>query len=284
MRYIPVLLLVLFTSCSLLDNDDVTPSFLDISNVTLAAEPNQGSSSHKIEDLWIAENFKIVGLHQVPSLIPILKDGTADLIFFGGIRRNGTNTDAIQYPFYEQIDLSLDLVAGETRDIDLEFKYRPDTKFAFIESFDNSNNFSFDEDGDPMTSFGTTNDEPFEGLRSGLGIVNAEHPILELATDASFTDLPKDGSAIYIEMDYRSNLTLNVGLLGSFGTTLQKAYFLFLKPTGDEWNKIYIEITNEILLSNLDFYKLAFGIEYNAQDAAGQDGYLYLDNVKLIHF
>jgi len=286
MRYIPLMILFLFASCSLLDTDDVTPTFLNIDQVTIASQVGQGSTSHKIEDLWVAVDGNLVGLYQIPSLIPVLKTSAnpTELTFFGGIRRNGTNTDGIQYPFLEQITRSVELVEGETLDLDLEFNYRNDATFAFVESFDNSNNFVFDEDENPLTTFGTTDQGAFEGLRSGYGVVTADQSLLEVATDASFPDLPKNGGDFYLEMDYRSNLTLNVGLIGALGQTPLKSYFLFLRPTGEEWNKIYVELTSEIVRSNLDSYKLVFGIEYNADDTGGQDGYLYLDNVKLIHF
>jgi len=284
MRYIPVLLLFLFSSCSLVDTTELRPSFLNVSEVSLVPDTNQGSASHKIEDLWVTVDGTIVGLYQIPSLVPVLTNSNpTELIFFGGIRRNGTNTNAIQAPFLEPITQSLELVEGETIDLDLGFKYRPEVNFAFVESFDNSNNFNQDEDEDPMTTFGTSSTEVFEGLRSGFGAVTADHDRLEFASSASFTDLPLDGTPIYLEMNYRSNLTLNVGLIGSLDTDPVKSYFLFLKPTGEEWNKIYVELTDEIRSSNLSAYKLVFGIQYNAEDTAGQDGYLYLDNVKLIH-
>lgn len=286
MRYSLLWILSIFMSCSLTDSDDVTPSFIDVSSVTVATEQGQGSGSHDIDDLWLAVDGIIVGLRQVPASIPVLKNAISptELTFFAGVRRNGTNIDAIQYPFYEPIVETVDLVEGETYNLDLDFKYRPNTQFVFVESFDNSNNFTQDEDEDPMTSFVSSSDDPFEGFASGLGKVNAEHTIMEVATSASFSDLPFNNSPIYLEMNYRSNLTLNVGLIGSLGTTPIKNYYLFLKPTGNDWNKIYIDITNEIALSNLSSYKLVFGIEYNEEDTDGGEGFLNLDNVKLIHF
>ncbi len=286
MRYSLLFLLTMCLSCSLFDTDDVTPTFLHVPSVSLVTEAGQGGTSHDIEDLWVIVDGFQVGLHQIPSTIPVLENinRPSELLFFGGIRRNGTNVDAIEYPFYEPISQTLELVEGETIDLDLKFNYRPGAQFAFVETFDNSNNFSQDEDGDPMTTFSSSMEDPFEGFASGVGRVNEEHPLLEVATSASMTELPRNGSAIYLEMDYRSNLTLNVGLIGALGTTAIPNYFLFLKPTGEEWNKIYVELTNEILLSNLDAYKLLFGIEYNAEDTGGEEGFLHLDNVKVIHF
>lgn len=286
MRYSLLWIFSLFLSCSLTDSDDVTPTFLNVSEVTVSPEPNQGSGSHNIEDLWVIVDGALVGIHQFPSKIPVLKTAASptELRIFGGIRRNGINSDAIEYPFYQQIIQPIDLIEGETINLDVEFKYRTDATFAFVESFDNSNNFTQDEDGNPMTSFVSSNEDPREGFASGVGKVDAENSVLELATDASFSDLPTNGAAIYLEMEYRSNLTLNVGLIGSLGTIPLKNYFLFLKPTGNSWNKIYVELTSEILGSNLDAYKLVFGIEYNGEDTNGAEGFLNLDNVKVIHF
>jgi len=57
MRYSLLWILSIFMSCSLTDSDDVTPSFIDVSSVTVATEQGQGSGSHDIDDLQRSLRF-----------------------------------------------------------------------------------------------------------------------------------------------------------------------------------------------------------------------------------
>ena len=87
------------------------------------------------------------------------------------------------------------------------------------------------------------------------------------------------GSRVFLELDYKNDIELQIGLITIEENLEFKNYKLVLKPQED-WNKVYVDFSNELLSSNLNKYRVVFGV-VNPTD---EDKVVYLDNVKLLHF
>jgi hypothetical protein len=283
MKYLIYIFIIFLSACSLTDNFDNVPARITIPSVSVTPEDGQGSGSHKIKDLWVFVNEFSLGVYELPQVIPIFREtDPSQITFFAGVRNNGAVGSPIQYPFYQPIQIDRSLEPGSEETLNLEFGYRPETVFEFVEDFENSNIFTFDEDGDEDTFLEAFSVDPLEGQNSGFATFG-ENDTLEIATAFVYKDLPLNGTSIFLEMDYKCNVSLNVGLIGILDNAAFKNYKIVLRPQ-ENWNKIYIDFTEDVLASQLDGYRVVIGAVYDETETGGEPAEIGLDNLKFVHF
>jgi hypothetical protein len=92
-------------------------------------------------------------------------------------------------------------------------------------------------------------------------------------------DLPKN-QEVYLEMDYKCNSSIVVGMYANGSSTVNKNTIIYLNKK-DDWNKIYISLT-EIIANFSDAldYKLFFAIP---RDTSLTQNEMFLDNIKLVY-
>lgn len=278
-----VFLTMMSSSCTLFDNDSFEPAFLEIDSVSLATTLPQGAPTHRIEDVWVFVDGFVVGVFTLPARIPVIptKD-TTDIRITAGVRQNGMRDVPIEYPFYDAIQLRLPIKSGETRRLTPQFQYRPDSKFDFVEGFELGNIFTSDEDGNPETTMVITTAEAATGARSGLMLSSASRPRTEVATFSEFLGENNARGAVYLEIEYKSEAEVFVGVIVRTAVEEIKNYKLILRRNTN-WTKVYVDLTDEISNAAVVTYKVVVGTEYPS-NAPGTSTNTFIDNVKLIHF
>ena len=204
-------------------------------------------------------SLKLLGVFSPGQVAPVIGEGMKDLSIHPGIRVNGIRDNAIIYPFLEPFRSSLDLCAcAEVIDIQPLFKYKPTAKFSFIEDFESNNSFTEDLDGSNLTSATIQNTNVFEG---------------------DYSLMLRD---VFLEFNYKSNLNFAVGLDAKIlGADPVYNFGIYLSP---EWKKMYINLTDLIRESNAeDGYRIAFRLVHPGGSST-EKGFLYLDNIKLVHY
>ena len=104
-------------------------------------------------------------------------------------------------------------------------------------------------------------------------------PVLSIAQVETYSlfALPHSNSNVYLEMDYKCNSEIYVGLVGD-NSQLKNA--ITLNPH-DDWNKIYIQLAETVNSDPLsDLYKLYFKL---LKTDDGSKPTAYFDNIKLIY-
>jgi hypothetical protein len=94
--------------------------------------------------------------------------------------------------------------------------------------------------------------------------------------------LPGGGNPVYLELDYKNNHPFVMGIYVNNPTSVvQKQLFQFNES--ENWNKIYINLTEYISGENsaIDF-KLFFGALKVGEDTT-KDVKIFIDNIKLVH-
>jgi hypothetical protein len=114
---------------------------------------------------------------------------------------------------------------------------------------------------------------------SGVIHLTSEKSVFAAASFSSYP-MPKQGSPVLMELDYKTNNYFTVGLLvWEFGS-LDKIPLLIINHSSD-WNKIYINLGPNLSLhsqaSDFQVYYEA-GLDYTSSTAD-----IYLDNIKLIY-
>lgn len=279
--FIFLLSLCLFSSCLFFEDGGEAPALLDVKLPTLKQQNAQGGNTHEIIDIWPFVDGLGLGVFELPRTIPvILNNDETEFSIFAGIRNNGNRSNTIIYPFYKNIEFSSSLSPSDREDLELEFEYRENAVFGFLENFEQDNRFVVDEDDDEMTSLQRTSTDAAHGVYAGALTVSAENPSLEVSNGLPFS-LPTDGSAVFLEIDYKGDTELVMGLIGVEGRQEFKKFIIVLVPQED-WQKIYVSLNEELLLSQLESYKLIFGIDISNRDL--EQATVLIDNIKVVHF
>jgi len=289
--FIIVGILFFITSCDIINPEEPIPAYLVISEFTLNTDlATEGTNSHKITEAQIFVANELIGIFTLPATVPVLAEGAQDVQIFPAIRSNGLGDITDIYPFYERYQTTLDFVPGNTETITPVTKYLDNVKFFFEpqESFeDGTLTFGIDLDGDPATTIELTNQEVFEGNGSGLIELERADAQMELGSNL-ITDLPTNSNATFLELNYKTEASFLVGVLG-YDSQGRIIYSLIDKGVNSkaDWNKIYFDFSEEMIdlisiQDQLAGWRLV--IVSDLFDGESDQANIYLDNIKLVQF
>ena len=98
----------------------------------------------------------------------------------------------------------------------------------------------------------------------------------------AFTDIPANGTPVYLEIQYRNEVPFFIGLSGrSALLPSYKAFPLGLNPS-DSWNKVYVNLTDILGAARLDEVRINLGAAL-PEGHPGGEAYIWIDNIKLVH-
>jgi hypothetical protein len=266
-----------FYSCDLVNPAERIPTFIQVDTFSFSVLPGQGTSSTKITDVWVFDENSIVGAYEMPKTFPIIDSGSTRIIFSAGIWDNGISETRVEYPFYYPDTTTLNLKPGKTLMFTPHFTYRPSTKFYFIEDFEAGNLFNkINGDTNMIRITGAAN--VFEGGGSGAIFLDPDHRFYEGRTSSSYI-LPK-GQPVYLEMNYKCDQAFEVGLYGTLLATTIFYYKWKINPK-DYWNKIYLNMGNDVNSFGADNYQILIRANYDSTETTS---HIYVDNIKLVSF
>jgi hypothetical protein len=266
-------IIVLFCSCNKEKLKSPTASFILVNNPVVETTSSQGSNSNNISDIWLYVNDNFQGIYPIGKIMPIMAEKTANITMFAGIKNNGIAATRLPYPFYDNYRFTHELVPGETKVIVPKFKYLSGCVFPINDAFDvgGSQFFSVGDSAytitfDPTKTFGGTGGSVFMSMSDAK-------PSARMKSGLPM-GLPTGGAAVYLEMNYKCNQQITVGVIG--GSTDERS-ILTLRAT-DEWKKIYVSLTNGI--SNQPTYSF-YDVYIDARKEVDRPE-IFIDNVKLV--
>lgn len=275
--------ILVITGCEIINPDEEIPARIQMNAPVFEVEANQGTAKHKITEFWTYADGAFIGAFAPPTEVHHITDAASTSFSFRpGIRNNGIQEDAIIYPFYTSFDATLTTTPGNLSTITPLVRYKPDVIFSLIADFEIQNDFVINFDTFPGSALTRSSAEPFEGQYSGEIILTSAAPHVEVTHAVPLPDLPVDGTPAYLEFHYKTEIPLEVGVLGITlnGQQFPK-YFYLLKPN-EEWNKIYLELTPYLVESELPAYKILFNARFPS--GATQSSYkIQLDNIQVLH-
>ncbi|HPG05337.1 MAG: hypothetical protein H6561_22535 [Lewinellaceae bacterium] len=229
--------------------------------------------------LYGSEGF--LGAFRTNAIAPIgFPSYNKNITIFPGVRENGLQLYPAFYPMLEPAIIAPSTQPGSTESIQPVFTYKDGVKFRWLEPFRDQLSLDLDLDQDSFTHLRILPGIGIGGTGAGTANLTKAHPVIEVTTSAALTQLPKDGTPIWMEMHYKGDVLLQIGLRGvAPGLNPVINYKLALFPKAD-WNKIYINFTPDVQLSDLTEYQVVFRAEL--PDTLSE-GSVYLDNIKLLH-
>lgn len=279
---IPFFLITCITSCDIINPEEDIPAFIEILPFEYTPELG-GSSSTKITDGWVYVNGEFLGAFNLPNTVPVLAEGDVEIIIDAGIKENGIVETPNIYPFYLRYTESVTLIAGE------EITIQPTTTYD-----DEVVNMLLEEDfNDPTLNFTDeieiTEIDTREG-NSGLFLLDSEDNISLTSFSDPITVFPGAGNIAFLELDYKGDVNVFVGIVGYDGFGQQNFSELSYGATArDDWNKIYFNYTELMrLLKERDAvsYQIVVAAQIPIEGGAPamEEAEVRVDNVKFIIF
>lgn len=277
-----ILLIIVMASCDKFSGDQTVPAYISIDSIALKINDlaKEGSASNAITDAWVYLDGESVGTFQLPARFPVLKEGKHTIMIKPGIKKDGIAATRIVYDFYSPLQQTVSLLPDSSISLGTwTSSYVNTTIFLWKENFedvaislDTSNRSTVPIINTPLGS-----PLAFEGKYSGMAALNADTDFFECSTHKEY-DVP--ANAVFLEMNFRSNNTLLVGVFVYMDAYIYQVPIITLFPTHDIWKKIYIDLTTSLnAYIGAKKFKVYFSTFKNPDVSAAL---ILLDNLKLV--
>ncbi len=280
--YITSLCILFLTACEAFRDQDLDPHYLKLDKVSVTTSVDQGAATHNIRDAWVYTQDDELGPFELPVTLPVLSDvDSTEYSIFAGVRKNGQSGSPIIYPFLKPAIFTIDTEPGEVYERDLTFDYYDNIVFEFIEDFDANHVFTLDADNFDGSNLTIVEDSTNLGNTVGQLYVNKENFLCEVITASTF--LPDNfAGRTYLEIDYKNEVPLAIGVQKNIFNSLQNEFIILLREQED-FNKVYVDISSYISDESIGQFSLILSANI---DPFGnlEEGRVLVDNVKLLHF
>jgi hypothetical protein len=273
------------SSCGMIGEEAVSlPAYICVPSYTFETDSMiQGSNHNNFSDMWISDAGIIVGAVGLPSLLPIQKQGPTEVRVDAGILLTGQDHQRSSYPLIATYIETRDLKPGVIDTFRPVFKYLPNLDVKFVEDYDRIGaslkiNPSYYQTGDTILK---VNDEHAlrPGSYSGKVVLASSHQIMQLISSAEY-EFVGSGSPVYLEIDYNSNLPLDIGYYYNDPITgASPAQSVIQTYASNGWRKLYIDLTSEVATKKAKTTFIIYIGIYNIDNIAPA---VYIDNVKLL--
>jgi hypothetical protein len=280
---IAIVFITLFSQCKVFDNEVVVPSYVYVAGYRLetAIDGSQGDSTSKIVDAWVYDNGSVVGSFGIPALIPIQKKGNVEIGVDAGVLKSGQDYERMPNPLLTRAYFTIDAQPEKIDTIVPVFKYVPRAKFKFIEDFDRVGlRFTkfYSMPGDTIIYVNSGDSARTPGKNSGMIVLTDSTDYFRLITIDPYNltglNLPS-----VLELDYNSDVILYIGMFANLATGVKQIPLFNAFPTNG-WNKVYINLTDEVAVNPMNTeYKIYIDV-YRAKGTPRPK--IVIDNVKLI--
>ncbi len=285
LKFILLLLLGItigLSNCDIINPDETSPTTLRLQPFDFEIQPGQGSGNNRITEVWVYADGAFLGAFYPPVDIYYLEEGPKEFVFRPGIRNNGIAGDAIVYPMFTGDTIELIASPGEIFDIQPVTAYRPQSVFSLLTDFEVDNPFTDNRDTVSASELVRSSVDVFEGQYSGQITMSEGANFIEVGHAIPMSGLPVDGKSIYLEFRYKCEVPFSIGLLGINLAGQSFSNFFYLVVPTDEWNMLYIDLTDFVSASDLSAYKILFRSLY--PDGSTEAEYdIFLDNIKVVH-
>lgn len=267
-----------FAGCRIIDPAEDIPSYIRVNDIrlTITDTITQGSGSENITDAWIYVDGNLIGAFELPCTIPVLEEGTHEVLIKAGIRQNGLESTRAIYPFYKGWEEQVTFTRGQIVTVSPVITYFPIVNFLWNCNFDAVGTNIDDVTGATWPNL--LRDTLLGGIEGKCGFVelNAD---TNLFYCQSFEDFVIDnGFDVYLELNYKCNQPFVVGIKNA--TNQETIPWIQVMPESD-WNKIYIRLNDAITASPGGSSYYVYIAMKKDDDVANPQ--LYIDNIKLLN-
>ncbi|MFM1875932.1 MAG: hypothetical protein RL266_1669, partial [Bacteroidota bacterium] len=133
-----ITLLGAVSSCDLINPEEQTPSFLCIDTIAIDPIAQQGTDDHNIVDAWVFENEQLIGVYELPAVVPILKSGAANIRIRPGVKMNGQAGSRWKFEFLQDFVETVELFEDSIVCVNPTLSFKPNVIIPWEEDFESS--------------------------------------------------------------------------------------------------------------------------------------------------
>ncbi|MDR0603220.1 MAG: hypothetical protein LBG80_02820 [Bacteroidales bacterium] len=297
MKLITSIVLTISLFCLFSCNPKVEiPAYIYVEKIDFIATNTEGTSSHKIANIWVIVNGKDIGTYALPALVPVIANGNTDITIVAGIKLNGLASQRPRYPMYTSYIEKVNLAKGKIDTISPVFHYNEDVTFDILEEFESAGlTFSPGEGSAPlnktqdtslmfhypneMNNFSGIIQLPFEDTVYHFEIKTKE----PLHLNANSVKV-----ACFVEMNYCFSEDVEIGVYAhssSSSVSVPQQYSIcnIMGTSNLEWGKIYVNLTDIINSATVNMSMTHFDIYMKCGISRNKTGRFLFDNIKVIH-
>ena len=273
-----ILALALVAGCDIINPPETIPAYVRIEAIDFTNDGEFGFPSSKFSDAWVFVDDDPVGIFELPAVFPVFATGNVTIKVGGGIKENGFSTVRLLYPLTNLFEEDVNLQELDTVVIEPRIEFTEGIEKAMVERFETGNDFE-------MTAL---SDGTFETIGGSNVFEGSQSALIELQDDSTGfrvrsinLALPAEGIPVFLEMDYKCNQIFDVWLTAQTSGLPASTYMVTVAPQ-DDWNKIYICLTETIALFPDAF---SYQIEFLADrdNELDEPSRIFLDNIKVLH-
>ncbi|MFK8038174.1 MAG: hypothetical protein AB8B74_07800 [Crocinitomicaceae bacterium] len=277
--------LFILSSCQ----EDLTPSWLAIDEFTFTTnETIEGANSHDIVDAWVYINNQEAGVWEIPFRMPVLGEGSHQILIVPGIKLNGITSTRAANTFYEPYSTTVNLTKKETTTIKPSFKYKTVCNFVAKEDFEDTGiimNPNLEEDSTKFQIISKTDYPEIVkyGNNCGLLKLSSADTIAKILTNLNLDIYQKK---MYLELDYLCTNSFAIGIINETSAGVQADQGLFAgvnrtKAEKYKWKRLYFPLSTQINLNPFaDYFEFYFS---SVLDQDQTEGHIYIDNIKIVY-
>ena len=252
------------------NNDKKIPAFIVINKEDITVLYNStlgtGSTAHDFSDVWVNVNGTILGCWELPARIPVLEQGSCNIVVKAGIILNGMKSSHSAYSFFKFFETTVDLEPHSETRLYPVFAYIDNlsSPASSIENFESAGirlTPSSDSQAgiDKIETPNLIYKNPYDSLD-----VNHYSGFTELKDTAFYFDLRSENLELFSDGTYRtffecnynidakndpSNPEASVGIgliaVSSSGNTTHYPVVM-LNPSEGQWKKIYVDLSQVV--------------------------------------
>jgi hypothetical protein len=280
MRWFVLFTPLVFATCTEIPE----PSYISISAIELKNSGlGENSTSAFIQDAWVYIDDNLVGAFELPCKIPVSQDGQHKITVGAGIWVNTLPTLRSPYVFYRFYEMDAELQSGQTISLNPVVQYNENVKFAYQAGFDSPTGNTLESTLQSDTTGRITNQPNlvFEGQGSFQASLLREQGYVEFQ-QAEPVQLPKSGAFVFLELNYTSSHTLNIGVRSFYPAAGNVYTQVAALPATPNWQKAYINLTSAVSTEvNSQSQRAVFSV--TKLSGSGELD-LRIDNIRIIHF
>jgi hypothetical protein len=276
-------------SCDIINPEEPVPGYLHIPAMRVETSGDEGSASSNLSEAWVSVDGDFVGAYSLPATLPVLEEGPSEVVVQAGVKDNGLGSSPDIYPFFANYETQVEMGPNTTDTIRPVFRYSDNTKFAFIENFDEGGQIFSQMRRGSLSQMSSVTEGAFED-RSLRIELDTSAAIVEAATIERYANLTGQfTTSVYLEVDYKSDVPVTFGVIGYDGSgTTGNGQALFISgfnPSG-EWRKIYFNLSVVIVESGLSEFQIVFQAAIPTENGqlTRDEAVVMMDNIKLLHF
>ena len=239
-----------------------------------------GNAIHDIVDAWVFDNEQLVGVYELPAVVPILRGGDANIRVRPGVKLNGQASSRWPYEFLEDFVQTVELFEDSVVCISPTLPYKENAQTPWVEDFETSTQQSLTATSVSQNSVEiVSGEEAFDTKSAKLSLLPGQS-IFECQSNQAFP-LPDAGASVILEFSYKCTRPFVVSVFSSNpGGSVQTP--VLQVNASEEWNHIYISLTDIASQFFTGQHRPVFG--FIRTDSSDEEITVYLDNIKLSHF